>query len=53
LGKKLKNGFEPDQPDVGKCCHTVRHTLAHFLIIIQFIQVYTDVPGGAKKSTTV
>ena len=41
--KKLKNGFAPDQLDNGKCCHTVRHTLAHFLIIIEFIQVYTDV----------
>ena len=33
--KKLKKGFEADQLDIGKCCHTVRITLAHFLIIIQ------------------
>lgn len=28
--KKLKRGFEADQLDIGKCCHTVRHS-SHFV----------------------
>jgi hypothetical protein len=29
--KKLKKCVEADQLEIGKCCHTVGHILAHFL----------------------